>query len=211
MAKTQPLAPQGQKRRRRFWVDPRFGIGVALVVVSLAGVWFVVSTATTSTPVYAAASTLSVGDTVTASDLVVTHVQLGEAGGRYVADGELPDDGAVIVRTILKGELVPQSSVGSEAELRTSAVVVETSTSLAAAVEPGALADIWTAERDGQGDFAPPVVTVSGASVARVIEDSGMVTDDGASVELLVPKGSVAAVLAAIARGDAVSIVPAGS
>jgi len=196
--------------RSRRWLDPRLAIGIGLVVVSLVGVWLVVDTATRSTPVYAAATTLSAGDRLDASDLVVVQARLGDARERYVADGALPADGAVVTRTVLAGELVPQSAIGRAEEVDAGSVVIESDTALPEAVTDGAIVDVWAAEPDEGGSFGPPSVIVDGASVVRVVESDGLVGSDGATVEILVPAGKIASVLASISRGDAISIVPAG-
>lgn len=202
-----PTAPVS--RRTRVTFDPRFAVGIALIILSIVGVWLVVSSADRSTPVYLARSTLSVGDVVHHGDLTLTNVRLGDADTSYVADGSIPDDGFIVLRTVLKGELVPQSAVGTDASVNVSAIVVGSTSALAASVEAGSLIDVWSARVQDDGTFAPPVVLVAGATVVRVVEQQGLITGGGRDVEVLVPKGKVASVLAAVAGGDAISVVPA--
>ena len=196
-------------RRSRVRLDPRFVIGIALILVSIVGVWVVVQSADRSTPVYLARSTLSVGDVVRDGDLTVASVRLGDADARYVAGGSIPDDGLVVLRTVLKGELVPQSAVGTDAAVSVSAIVVGSTSTLPESVEAGSLIDVWSAKVQDDGTFAPPVVLLAGASVVRIVEQQGLVATSGQDVEVLVPKGKVASVLAALAGGDAISVVPA--
>lgn len=193
----------------RIRIDPRFVVGVVLILVSIVGVWLVVSSADRSTPVYLARSTLSVGDVVRSGDLTLAQVRLGEADSRYVTGGAIPDDGFVVTRTVLKGELVPQSAVATDATVGVSAIVVASTSTLPESVEAGSLIDVWSAQVQEDGTFAPPVVLVPGAAVVRVVEQQGLVSAGGQDVEVLVPKGKVAAVLAALASGDAISVVPA--
>lgn len=196
-------------RSGRFPVDPRLAIGIGLILVSILGVWSVVQAADRSSTVYVAGSTLSIGDTITADELAVAHVRLDAAGDRYLT--AVPDDGLVVTRTIFEGELVPRSSVRADATVPVSAVVVESEVALAGSVKPGALVDIWAAEQQEDGSFAPPTVIVSDAGVVRVIEQPGLVASGtGDTVEVLVPTGSVAALLAALSGESALSIVPAG-
>jgi hypothetical protein len=78
-------------------------------------------------------------------------------------------------------------------------------------VEPGSLVDVWAAEKQEDGTFAPPVVVVGRAHVVEVLEQQGLVTAASANtVEILVPTGTVALLLAALAGDSALSIVPAG-
>ena len=182
------LASTPKRWRIRF--DPRFAVGVVLIVVSIVGVWLVVQSADRSTPVYLARSTLSVGDVVHDGDLTVAHVRLGEADTRYVPNGGIPDDGLVVLRTVLKGELLPQSAVATDAAVNVSALVVGSASTLPESVEAGSLIDVWSAKVQDDGSFAPPVVLVSGASVVRVVEQQGLVAAGGQDVEILYVKGS---------------------
>lgn len=196
-------------RSRRFGVDPRLGIGVGLILASIVGVWSVVQSADRSTPVFVASATLSIGETVTEDDFDVAHVRLDTAGERYLTS--IPDEGLVVTRTVLDGELVPRSAVKADADVPVSAVVVESAVALAGSVKPGSLIDVWAAEQQEDGSFAPPTIIVSDAGVVRVVEQRGLVSPaDGDTVEILVPTGQVAALLAALSGESAISIVPAG-
>jgi hypothetical protein len=64
----------------------------------------------------------------------------------------------------------------------------------------------------GPVDPSAPTVLVAGAIVVKVLNDSGgfSVASSGSSVEVLVPRTRVARLLEAIARGDALAVVPAG-
>ncbi|MET0480665.1 MAG: flagella basal body P-ring formation protein FlgA [Mycetocola sp.] len=190
-------------------IDPRVVVGAGLILASVAGVWFVVDAADRSSPVLVAASTLSVGDTLSEDDLDVAHVRLDKADARYLA--RVPDGGLVVTRTVFKGEIIPLSAVKASAHVQVRAVVVESATRLPGSVVTGSLVDVWAAERSEDGSFAPPVVVVGGAGVVEVIEQQGLVSSGASNtVELLVPTGSVALLLAAIAGESAISIVPAG-
>lgn len=198
------------KRRSRLpGVDPRPLVGVGLILASIGGVWFVVEAADRSSPVFVATSTLSVGDTISEDDLAVAHVRLDAADTHYLAS--LPENDLVVTRTVFAGEFVPLTAVKAGARVQVRAVVVESATPLPGSVETGSLVDVWAAEQQQDGSFAPPVVLVAGASVVEVPEQQGIVASGTAdAVEILVPTGSVALLLAALAGESAISIVPAG-
>lgn len=197
-------------RRRRFWFDPRFAIGILLVIASVGGVLGIVSTADASVRVYATRDAVAPGDRIDASDLVAVSVRIETPDALYLAPGDLPDEGLVVVRSIGEGELVPTSAVGSAAGLRLASVVVTINGQLPASIAPGALIDLWAASRDDQNTFAPPTVIVTGATVVREVEAEGLVASgDVSSLELLVPRSKVARVLEAIANEDALSAIPA--
>jgi hypothetical protein len=201
----QPNAPA-----RRFWFDPRFAIGLALIVASIVGVLFIVSAADSSVRVFAARGPLSPGDTVDAGDLVATSVRLEGAERLYLTPEDVTADGLVVTKPVAEGELVPASAVGSRDGERLTSVVLGVDGQLAASVGPGSLVDVWTARSTTGGDFEAPAVVVASATVVRLVEDSGLVVDDRAmSVEVLVPRDRVARVLEAVANDDAVAVVPA--
>jgi hypothetical protein len=199
----------GKARRNRFWFDPRFVIGLALVVGSVAGVYFIVAGSDRTASVYTARAALAVGDHIDASDLSVVRVRLDGSAGLYLTPGRLPGDGLVVTRTVAAGELLPFSAVGTVAGASVTSVVVDLQGKLAAAIEPGSVVDVWSARLGEDRRFGPPAVLVGQAGIVRIIEPTGLLAADGGqSVEILVPKAKVAAVLEAIANGDAIAVVP---
>lgn len=206
--------PESLGRRRRFALDPRLLLGLALVVGSVVAVVGIVAAADTRTVVYAAAGALSPGDRIDVGDLIERSVALDGSETFYLAPGDVPDSGLVVTRSVRDGELLPMSAVGSLAGLRATSLVIESSSPLSAAVVPGSGVDVWAApaiEQTGQAaPFGPPSVLVPGAIVVRVLQDDGLVASGGVAVEVLVPRSRVARLLHAIANADALAIVPAG-
>ncbi len=199
-----------ERAPRSFWFDPRFAIGIGLVVVSVIGVLCIVRAADSSVRVYAARAALSPGDRVDAADFVVQSVRLGDLTGRYLGDGDVPHDGLVVTKAVAAGELVPASAVGETSGTRMTSVVVAVRGQLAKSVSAGAVVDVWAAHEVQNQEFGAPAVLVSAATVVRLVETAGIIADDsGGSVEVLVPRTKVARVLEAIANEDAISLVPA--
>jgi hypothetical protein len=217
------------KRRRAFWFDPRFAIGVMLVVVSVLGVGALVSTANASVDVLAARATLTPGERVHASDLVPTSVRVGHVSTLYLRASDVPSAGVIVTRAVAAGELVPHSAVGSQAGRSLTSVVVSVNSALAASIAPGSRVDLWSSEpvdratmntggdgtqgqtaalTGGVGAFAAPIVLVSSAIVVRLVDQKNLVASSGASVELLMPKSDTATVLDAIANGAVLSVLP---
>lgn len=198
------------KARRSFALDPRLVIGLVLVAASLAGVVFIVSSADETVEVYAARQTLAPGDRVDSDDLATRNVRLDDAGGLYLVPGDVPADGFTVTRSIVEGELVPASAVGSVDGLRLTSVVLAVSGELAASITTGAVVDVWAGKQIANGEYEPPVVIVAAADVVRLVESDSIVAGGRTTaVEVLVPKSKVARVLEAVADSDAVSIVPA--
>jgi hypothetical protein len=193
----------------RFWVDTRFLIGLLLVAGSVAGVFTVVSAADTSVQVYAARDALTQGDLITPGDVLSSSVRVDGASALYLLEGDIPAAGLVVTKPVGAGELIPASAVGSAAGLRFGAVVVSVTGQLPASVGPGSLVDLWSSRLDDDGEFGPPSVLVSSATVVRIVEEEGLVVSaSGSTVELLVPRTKIARLLEAIAGGDSLSLVP---
>lgn len=202
--------PLGARRRRV--LDPRVLVGVALIAASALGTTALVGALTRTVVVYRAAGPIVAGDRVTSATLTAATVRLGDAARLYLA-GPLPEDGLVATRPVAAGEMVPRSAVGSETAVRSATVVVDLASPLAAAVEVGSTVDLWSAaKRDATGEaYAPPVVLVGDAVVARVVTPSGLIAGSAQdSVELQVPRDEVAAVLAAQAGDARLSAVSIG-
>jgi hypothetical protein len=195
--------------RKRFLVDPRFAIGLGLVIVGVAGTAFVVTSSDTSQQVFTARGPLSIGDVIVEADLARSSVRVGGAERLYLVPGDVPDTGLVVTRAVAAGELVPASAVGTTTGQESTTVVVPVGERLSASVKAGATVDLWASPQLEGGAFGPPVVIVPSASVVRLLEESGIVVDEtSAAVEVLVPKYRIARVLEAIANDDALSLVP---
>jgi hypothetical protein len=233
--------PDAASRRfspaRRGAPDLRLVLGVLLVVGSVAGVYGIVAAADRRVTVYAAASALTPGERIDAGDLVQRSVALDGSDRLYLAAGRIPSGGLVVTQPVAKGELLPTSAVGSSAGVRSTSLVLQLATRVSGAVVPGASIDIWAAPDaegvramtstdasattdgtagSGEGtaadDATAPTVLVSGATVVKVLDDSGgfSVANAGSSVEVLVPRTRVARLLQAIAQKAALAVVPAG-
>lgn len=205
-------------RPKRFNLDPRLLIGLALVAASVVGVVTIVTAADDSVLVYAAREPLSPGDSVSEDDLREVSVRLDDAHEFYVASESIPADGIVITKPVAAGELIPSSATGSRAGLRVTALVISVDGQLAASVTPGAAVDIWAsrevdavsagAGQTAGGSYSAPVVLTT-ATVARLVDSGSFVAGaETTAVEVLVPKARVARVLQAIANDDQLSIVP---
>ncbi|WP_460774874.1 SAF domain-containing protein [Microbacterium sp. GXF7504] len=195
-------------RARSVWVDPRFLIGIVVVAVSIAGVWFVVASARQTAPVLVAARTLVAGEPVRSGDVRVTEVALGTVADDYAVPGALADD-AVALRTVPAGELVPVDAVGTAEAVRTTVVVVPSGTAVPAAVAAGTRVEVWVAPAGTDGAVEPPRILVADATVARLVADEALVASRGASLELVVPRADVPDLLAALAADAVLSVVPA--
>lgn len=199
--------------RRRFALDVRLLIGLALVAASVIAVTVLVGAADTRVAVYAAAESLAPGDRVDAGDLVERSVALDGAEDLYLSVDSFPADGFVAAQPVAAGQLVPLSAAGSLDGVRATSLVLQLSGPVSTVVETGSLVDVWGTASLDQGEFGTPVVLASQATVVRVLEGETLIAGSSAAastVEVLVPRTRVARLLQAIANGDALAVVPSG-
>ncbi|PRY68952.1 SAF domain-containing protein [Glaciihabitans tibetensis] len=198
------------RRKRTFWFDPRFAIGLVLVAASVGGVVWVVGVNDSSVAVLAARAAIAPGEILLAEDLRTVQVRVESVHDLYVAPDKLPSAGLVATRAIAAGELLPVSAVGSADAVQLTAVVLHLTSRLPESVSEGARLDIWAARATGGGDFEAPSVIVSAATVVRLVDDDDalMGSSDGPLVEVLIPRASVAGVLESVANGAALSAIP---
>jgi SAF domain len=206
------MARRTDRERGALRLDPRLIIGVVLIAGSTTGVWALVSGFDDSIEVYVARDTITAGSPVDADDLAVESVRLGSSTERYLlAENDAVGSGLVATRTVQAGELLPRSAVDAADRTGLSVVVVPSRGPLPSDLSAGDRIDVWSAKALERGSFEPPKVLISDAEIAGIVESEGMVQSDGVSVELLVPREKVAALLEALAAADAIDLVAARS
>lgn len=199
------------RSRRAFWGDARFLIGLALVALSIGGVWLVVSTAGATTPMLQATRTIVEGEPLASGDFQVVEVNLAGLTGDYLGPQDLRP-GDVAARTVSEGELIPATAAADPAQMRTTTIVVESGTGIPKEVVAGTVVELWSAPPLDDGrTFESPRILVTDVIVSAVIDSEGMLASDGTSVEVVIDRADVADVLAAITGGSVLSIVPVGA
>ncbi|SFS14394.1 hypothetical protein SAMN04487783_1833 [Agrococcus baldri] len=191
---------------RRTWMDPRLVIGVVLVLVSLAGVWFVVQQSSRTETAWAATRTLLPGDIVAAGDVEQVDVRLPQSQDRYL-DASADPVGMLVASTVGTGEVLPVRALGDAASEDRSAIVVDIEGALPRAVRTGSLVDVWTAAPTEDG-YQAPAVLIDDAIVVGVLEDEGILASSAQQLELLVPTDETSVLLEAMSNEHVLSVVP---
>ncbi|WP_066582610.1 hypothetical protein [Cellulomonas timonensis] len=207
-------APAVSRLRRPGWRDPRLLAGLAMVAGSVAlGSW-VVQDAQRTVDVYVARGTITPGSGLAADALGIAQVRLGPGElDRYLTVADGVPDGAVAVRVVDAGELLPRSAVGAAGDLDVRPLAVPVDQTLSQDVVVGSQVDLWEvpeAVRRADGTMAPgaPEALAEGLVVAEVTRPDGAFTTGGSSVvQVLVPKGELPAVLAAVMGEGAVQVM----
>lgn len=192
------MATEAGRIRRPTWRDPRLGIGIILVAASVAGGAWAVEDARESTPVWAAARTLTPGDRLTGA--VVPVDVIPSMAERYLPATTEPSGS--VDRVIGAGELIPSSARVENINVRS--VVIPVSSQLSQSVKPGATVDLWLTPENG----GPAEIVLAGQTVRAILESSGFAATGVAGVELAVSEADVAIVLSAMNDGGPLHTVP---
>lgn len=205
--------PRAARLRPPSWRDSRLLVGVVLVLASVALGARVLASLDDSVPVLAAARTLPTGTVLTATDLRVVRVRLGDTAPAYLGAGTPPSAGSVVLRAVAAGELVPVAAIGPPQALTVRPVAVPVAAPLPEGLRVGAAVDVWSSARDtaaaASGAYEPPVRLAQGAEIAAVTTESGQLgVGRNASVQVLLPEKELTLVLDALANGARVALVP---
>lgn len=198
------------RARRAFWGDIRFLIGIALVILSIAGVWLIVSSARQTTPVLQTDRTIAQGEALVSDDFRVVEVSLGSVVDGYLAPQDL-EPGMIATRTLADGELLPVTAAGDARSGRSTNIVIESSVGIPENVTVGTPVELWFAPPAADPDeFDAPRILVADVVVASIPESDGVLEARSAMLEIVIDRSDVADVLAAMTGGAALSVVPLG-
>jgi hypothetical protein len=198
--------------RRPRWTDARLLIGAMLVVLAVVGTYLLVTSANSTTRVWASARALVPGEILEPADLTVAEVNLADLGKKYLsADSELPTNTSVR-SVVAAGELLAASAVAPVSELEGRVVAIDIAGSVPSVVDSGSLVDVWAQpEQNGlDDDGTPPEQIVDSAPVAHINRDVGSFgAGDGARIEVFVGSVDLPGVLAALDGRSVLSVVGA--
>lgn len=189
-------------------IDIRFVIGVLLVIASVVGVWFVVSSARATTAVLVASEPLVPGQRLTDVKTTTAEVALGAVSDQYLLAADVPSD-AVVTRQVAAGELIPRGAVGDATSKQSTTIVIEVATAVPSTVTVGAVVEVWASAKATDEQQPQPRILIADAVVANVSQSDSMVSQS-IQLELVVPRASVSAALASVAAGDTFAVVPIG-
>ncbi len=210
--------PSAARLRPPSWRDARLIVGLVLVLASVALGARVVAAADDTVPVWAAGGTLPAGRTLADGDLRAVRVRLGAGAAPYLAVGDPLPPGAVLLRAVGAGELVPASAVGPPQAWTRRPVAIPLTGPVPDGLRVGARVDVWSSAREPGGPgsggpqaaYRPPVRLAEGAEVFSVtVPGSGLAAATGSSVQVLLPEQELRTALDALANGARIAVVPA--
>jgi hypothetical protein len=181
-------------------------IGLAIMIASLAGVWFAIQSNDKTEDFLVAAKPASSGSVVTSGSFRVEKLNLAGSSDRYLRPGDVPL-GSYLLNTFDVGQLVPKGSVSSSIIDARQPVIISSVMPVPKSLKVGDYVDIWVSAAIESNKFASAVMLVSDAEVTDVMAAAGVLADQAPNVQLLVPVTSVAPILDSIASKGALSLV----
>ena len=186
-------------------VDFRLVLGILLVAGSIAGVVALISALDRSEPVYVAVRPIASGELIRAEDVAIERLNLGESTSRYlVPDGDFSP--VRTARAVEAGELIPLRSLG-EVDPEIVNTVVSVTGPIPADLTAGSVVDVWAAPSGSlQGDDLARMIATA-AEVVEIRDAAGFASQATSELELRLERNKLPELLAAVARGEYVTVV----
>ena len=181
-------------------------LGVLLIVLSVAGVWYAIESNNKTDDYLVAARPASSGSMVTKDSFRVEHFNLSSSSNLYLKPGQVPV-GSYLLTTLDSGQLIAKGSVATSIIDARQPVIISSTMPVPDTLKVGDFVDIWVSEAIENGKFAPAVTLVRDAEVTDIMQPSGVIADQAPRIQVLVPVVSVAPILDAIASKGALSLV----
>jgi hypothetical protein len=184
----------------------RLILGLVLVILSAVGVWFTIDANNQTEEFLVAAKPVAGGSYVDGGSFKIARFNLSDSRNLYLRPGDL-SGGSYLMFGAAEGQLVPKNWISSALIDARDPVVITSTMPLPSSVQPGDLVDVWVSKKTGSNQYAPPVQLALDAEIAEITESTGMLSDQGQKVQVLVPTDSVLSILDAIASKDVLSLV----
>jgi SAF domain len=197
--------PTPRRVRPPRWLDLRLVLGVLLVLGSVLLGARVVGAADATVPVWAATGDLAAGTELTAGDLRLVDVRLGDAAASYLSTGTRPE-GRTLSRAVRAGELLPRSALDEPAELVQLALPVQ-SGYVPPGLERGQLVDVYAVADPAAG--AAGATGVADGSVTLVVRKAPVQAISGRSEGVLSTPTTAIQVVVAVAADEAPEVLAA--
>lgn len=183
-------------------------VGILLVLVSVAAVTALLSSADKTVPMLAARDDIGVGEPVRIEDLSVVEVRLGNVESAYLrAQDKLPQ-GAIATNLLRRGELIPASALGAPDLLDRKPVGLTIDSPLPEGARAGSRVDVWVAMPDGRNGFRQPELLLEAAEVSELSEaSSALGAAESERLHVLVTDEKMPGLLNALSNGAKINLV----
>jgi hypothetical protein len=152
-----------------------------------------------------ASSTISTGTLISDADTVVSEIDLGTLSGAYITAGTAID-GLSVTAVIGKGELIPLRLIGRGLRPDQTAIRFVPNLKPADSIVAGSVVSVWQVTETEDGFVPQRIVSVS--EVLAIEFGDGLFAEDAPDVELLLNLDQSTLVLAAVAAGYPIYVLP---
>ena len=191
--------PKRLRARPANWV-------LLLISSSLVLGGLVVASAMKPLPSYlVASSTISTGTLLSEADAVVVQLDLGVYSEAYLAAGT-SIEGLSATAVIGQGELIPLRLIGRGLRPDQTALRFVPDLKPAQSIVPGSVVSVWQVTETEEGFVPQRIVSVS--EVLAIEFGDGLFAEDAPDVELLLNLDQSTLVLAAVAAGYPIYVLP---
>jgi hypothetical protein len=152
-----------------------------------------------------ASSTISTGTLLSKADAVVVQLDLGVYSEAYVAAGT-SIEGLSATAVIGQGELIPLRLIGRGLRPDQTALRFVPDLKPAQSIVPGSVVSVWQVIETEEGFMPQRIVSVS--EVLAIEFGDGLFAEDAPDVELLLNLDQSTLVLAAVAAGYPIYVLP---
>lgn len=191
--------PKRLRARPANWV-------LLLISSSLVLGGLVVASAMKPLPSYlVASSTISTGTLLSGADAAVVQLDLGVLAETYVTS-ETPIEGLSATAVIGQGELIPLRLIGKGLRPDQTALRFVPDLKPAQSIVPGSVVSVWQVTETEEGFIPQRIVSVS--EVLAIEFGDGLFAEDAPDVELLLNLDQSTLVLAAVAAGYPIYVLP---
>lgn len=198
------IAPPARRLPSPRWLDARFLIGIAIIVVPIVIGAHILAAADRYATVYIARRALVPGEHLVADDLIVGRVRFDGEGTRYVAAGR-PPVGYVVTRYVAAGELLPLAALTGDPSTLLAERLVTVPVGMGHApldLLRGDVVDVYVTKKNPAGvKQLRPELVIGGAPVDSVSGSGALSSTGTLSVVIEVPAVTVDTVVSAIEGG----------
>jgi hypothetical protein len=152
-----------------------------------------------------ASSTISTGTLISDADTVVVEIDLGTLSETYVTAGTAID-GQSVKAVIGKGELIPLRLIGRGLRPNQTAIRFVPNLKPAESIAAGSVVSVWQVIETEEGFVPQRIVSVSEVLVIEF--GDGLFAEDAPDVELLLNLDQSTLLLAAVAAGYPIYVLP---
>lgn len=181
-------------KRQRVLTDPKFLIGVLLILSSIAFTTLLVAKAKGGAQYYELLRDIPAGQTLTNSD--VRQVTARVDSDAYLPAGELLAD-AVTSRSLYQGELLPKQALLKEADEQRRQLVVKVSPRIPSTVKTGSSVELWVIpDKQRNSENENSLLLAEDVTVVAIPEaETRILSDHKQSVEISIPASELPKVL----------------